>query len=155
MTNEKIAPVPIAGTPKPLSKEMKLKVFAISSIHKDVDGKALVDAKKVSLTLGVAYSIPEGIEAARQGLIASGLKPEDFTVFFQGVFADADRLIEMPVGSPVVAESEKTERADPKKKEVENLIAYIRYVFNAVGTKTEVEMAEKVIKKFQDNNKKS
>jgi len=155
MKNESIAPVPVAGTPKPLSKEMKLKVFAISSLHKDVDGKALVEAKKVSLTLGVAYSIPEGIEAARQGLIASGLKPEDFTVFFQGVFADADRLIEMPVASPIVAEQKKKEPDDRVSKEKGSLVAYVRYVFNAVGTKAEIATAEKVIKKFEDNNTKS
>ena len=49
--NQTIKPE-VVGLPKALTQEKKLLVFAISSLHNDIDGKALLEAKKVSLTLG-------------------------------------------------------------------------------------------------------
>ena len=144
----------ITGAPMALEQKRKLLIFAISSLHKDVDGKALTENKQISLTLGAGYSPVEAIEAARQGLVAQGLEPGNFVLGFQSMYVEAERLVAFPnvFAIPEVETLKEEKPVDLKSKSKDNLIAYVRYVFDIAGTEEQKRMAEWVIKKFKDNS---
>ncbi len=145
------------GKPLPVTREQKLKVFAMNSVHKEaVDTfQALAKDKKICLGLSAAYSQLEAIEGARMGIEQMGLNPADFMIAFQAVSVDADKIIDMPSHmAEEVATLPKDDLAEKKAKSVQELIAYVRYVFNKVGSTDEISVAEGVIKKFEASQEK-
>ena len=131
----------------------------MSSVHKEVapQFKLWADDKKICLGLSAAYSSIEALEGAKIGIKGMGIDPADFEIGFQTIFIPAKSIIAMPApaefNAPMTVEPVKSELVDPRKKEKEALVAYVRYVFDQVGSKQEKQMAEEVINKFLSKKK--
>lgn len=154
MENKNELKTEIGGTPQPLNKEMKLKVIAVVSLHNSLNPIDLVKEGKVTTTLMVTYSQAEAVMFTKQSVAESiaekgvNLNPEDFMIPTQMVTVDADKMIDfnsipMPAVVPVIETKE-----EKIKKSKEEMVAYVRYVFDKAGSPNDRDVAELVIKEF-------
>jgi len=180
MNNEQPHQPSSLPTPSPLSMERreKLKIYAMTAVHKDFKPEDLKD--KMALSLLAAYTNAEAIIGAVASLKATvGLDPNDFKIPFHMVEAPIEQFVQtgltavelmpyelkkildvgefkpMPLPPDVYKDSPQISPMDmTKEKKLEEFIADIRYVFDAVGTDTQKKMAETVIKKFRNHARK-
>ena len=106
---------------------------------------------KITLSLIAAYSPAEAVMSAMQGIVQSGKKPEDFIVPLMMVFRELSSLVELPeLQHPMMkVEGEKIEQVKEEKSN-QDMISYIKFVFETVGTSEEKKVAAKVISKFEE-----
>lgn len=136
----------------PMERSNKLKVFAISSPHKDVPKEVLEKPMTLTLALAVTYTQPEALIAARESLKAVGANPDNYLIGRQIISLELDQVVQTAnqhQASPFLPPI-KPDLGEQKKRSVEEMCNNIRYVFGKVGTKTQKESAEKVIQKFKD-----
>lgn len=129
---------PVENTPLAPEKTEKVKIFATVSLHKRMDQ---VPVGELLLSLTSAYSYPDAIYGVTKGVKESGYNPDEFNVSFVTVMRELD---EMVIPSPTPLPAPKT----PIQKETDQLVAYVRYVFEKSGDPVEKQVAEDVIKKF-------
>lgn len=133
-------------SPMAMERINKLKVFAISSIKKDVPPEIVKG--KTSLSLIFTYTLAEAIHAASVSLKHLGASPEDYTINFQVASAPLDQFVTLPL------EVKEEIKAEVVASPESYMIGNIRTVFHLVGNKEDKEVAEKIIKKFEVYAKK-
>ena len=131
-------------TNKPLSLERneKLQIFAVLSMTEDIP-KRYIEEKKMILTLAAGYNQNEVVSVVRQGLKQEDVDPSLYTSLMI-VGKDASEFInfnDKAKAAPIKMEF--------KKDSKEDIISYILYAFNLVGTKADMIVAKKVIEKFK------
>lgn len=132
----------------PLEMTMKLKVFAILSLHKDIPAEMVVH--KMFLSLVAGYEAGNAVFAAQRGIETHLQDPADYRVGFIVVYRDADSLIQFPEITQPPVTSLPVAPETKKEKSIEELSAYVRYIFAEVGTPKQQEVAEKVLLQFKN-----
>ena len=126
-------------------RKEKLKVFAIFSVKKDLPLEMLKE--KCALALIIGYNSIEAIEGAKQGIREGNLNPNDYKTPFIFVYRDLDQVVQMPIKTFELPKPKPVE--DIKEKSIQDLAAYVLYVFNKAGTESQKKVARSVITKFK------
>ena len=134
--------------PSPLDLEVrhKLKVYAITGLHKDITVEQM--AHKIGLAMVVTYTDAEAIIGAGEAIRRSGQDPQNYKIPYQIINIPVENFL--PVIAPPVKEPmlTKLRKEGERKKNISSFVNDVRYVFDAVGTAEEKEIARKVILKF-------
>lgn len=163
--------------PKPLNIERreKLKIFAITSVHKDI---VEVVKEKSSLALIAAYTLPEALVGVTKSFEMIAKEPSDYVTPYQIIEKDVDTFVQTGVTGMEVPEetlrrllktpqpgivyplqnsaSEPINKVvEEKEKSIMQMISYVKYVFDKVGTEEEKEIANKVTEKFKKHGGKA
>lgn len=151
--------------PMELTKEMKLKVFAIACIKKELFDREQMDfiKDKLLITLSIGYSDSDAIMGAMSGIRSLGMEPMLYQVPTAIVSKEVQDIIgkiilsevtpAIPPMEPVI---EKVKSQDEtKNKSIEVVVASVRMVFDQCGTDAQKKIAEAVINKFLEANVKT
>jgi len=144
-------------SPLSLERRQDLFVYAITSLHEDYRPENMDN--KIGVSLIASYNDREAILGAIESINRAGLDAEKFRIPFQLVKVPARSLIKSggtnirveKVVSPAlpILQEEKN-----KTVKVENFIADVLYVFDAVGDEEQKKLAMLVIEKFRKHAKR-
>ena len=134
-----------------LERKDKLKFYGILSLRKG-ELEAEIAKKSFVLSISITYTDAEAIMASRTAIKHIGVNPDDYLIPALLMKVDVDEIIRVPEGK--VIEPLPQPAVLKVQKSNQDMISYIRLVFDQVGTETEKKVAEKVIKKFEEKNEK-
>lgn len=133
--------------PLPLEREDKLKFFAILAIRKDLQPE--IKKKAFMLSIAAAYTGAEAIVSSRQEMEKMGVSPDGFLLPALMMGVDVEKIVKLP--------ERKEELQLPaiiqEKKSTQDMVSYVRFIFDTVGSELQKNTAEIVIKKFEEKNK--
>ena len=141
---------------KPMSAEktMKLQVFAVLSVHKDLVPIFEKKDDRIMLGLSAAYDYPAAHFALTEQVRMVGQNPDDFKFGIMQVSSPYDKLVDLDSLPPKLPEYKPGQillPAEKKTKSVEEMCSHILYVFNEAGTPEQIKVAEDVVAKFKQN----
>ncbi len=137
--------------PLELERKFKLKVFSILAAHKTFKEALPSEKKNFAVATVIAYTETDAVVAAIQGLRNLGVDPKDYIVPASITSTEIEKFIKIPDGKVIVPSVPQPQIIKVQKSN-QDMISYIRLVFDQVGTETEKKVAEKVIKKFEEKN---
>ena len=137
-----------------LERKKKLKFFAILALRKHLQPE--IAKKSFVLGISVTYTNAEAILATQEVMKDIELNCSEFTIPALLMKINVEDIVKIPEGK-VIAPSSVIPLPQPAvskiQKSNQDMISYIRLVFDQVGTETEKKVVEKVIKKFEEKNK--
>lgn len=133
-----------------------LKMFAVISVKKGADPR---DKNSYIHSLFVARSTSQVLNQTADILKMRNLDPLAYDLFYDVIVADMYGMIppneakEMAAQYaremfPDIKKSEEQQKVNPREKGVNDLVAYVRYVVNDIGTDVEKKFGEKIVDKF-------
>ena len=151
----------------PIEKNFKLKVYAMLSTHKSIPEDMI--REHMLMTLAVAYDRPTAELAVFQGMQSAGISPADYNLTRMLIernlldlvgFASVSKLVltekrKEKIAFDWITEnippfSKREEREFKIKKDKQEMIAYVRYIFDKAGTPEEKVVGDRVIKKYNE-----
>ena len=132
--------------PLGLERKDKLKFFAILAMRKDLQPE--IKKKAFMLSVAAAYTGAEAIVSSRQEMEKIGVNPEGFLLPALMMGVDIESIVKLPE-----KKIEPQIEIVKENKSTQDLVSYVRFIFDVAGTKEQKAVAEKVIKKFEEKNK--
>jgi len=130
----------------PIEKNFKLKIYAIVSTHKDIPDEAIRD--KMILTLVLTYDLPAALVAVEEGIKEAGRAISDYNLTRMLIERNADNLIDFRSVQAFASPLPETKEIKIQKGKQE-MIAYVRYIFDKAGTPEEKVVCENVVAKYE------
>ena len=141
----------LSKEPLELERKDKLKFYGILALRRG-ELEAEIVKKNLMLAISVTYTDSEAIMAARIASKSIGLNPDEYLIPALMMKANVEEIIRIPEDKAVEPKSLQPQVIKVQKSN-QDMIAYVRLVFDSAGTLAEKKVAEKVIKRFEEQNK--